>query len=398
MKKLRIIGIIILITIAVLFIAAVILSMPLVAGDEFINYQNTCKIFNGEEIYNGVNIISTPLLFYIAIAFFKLFGSSFFVFRIYNIIINIIVAVMIYKIFLNLKIQRLYSIIYTLILEIAIVFVVVGKGPTYNILGLLIALIGINFYITKKKTVFHNVIQGIVIFLIIMTKQNIGIYYGLAYVIIELIINRKKGIKQIIKTFCITSFGIMLYTIYLAVSGNLYGFINYTILGLKEFTRNVAFEGINFIIIDVIIVIIILMILYKKRYDIRNFENIITVFVFGTLMLVVGYPIADEWHMVVASIVLWILGIYILHINIISKKTIKEKILIKIIGCILYFMLICSITIILKYGKDIYINENNKFNLIVIQEKTKKEISIMEEFIKTSDKKVVIVSHEARNV
>ena len=395
MKKMHIIEQIILITIIIAFISISIISISLVAGDEFINYFNTYKIYDGETIYKDVNIISTPLLFYIGMIFFKILGPCLIVFRIYNIFINIIVAISIYKIFRSLKTQKIYSIIYTLVLEILIANYVVIWGPTYNILGLLLCLIGINFYINKEKSMCYNVKHGIIIFLIIMSKQNIGIYYSLAYIIIELILNKKEGMKNLLKTFVITLFSCTLYLMYLYFNGNLVGFIGYTVLGLKEFSQNIFIDALDYIIIDILIILFIVFVLYKKKYNPEDFNSIITVLVFGICLLPIGYPIADRWHMIVASMVLIICFFYVIHNIIIIELNVEYKKLNTLIIIIVVFMIISSLyKINLCYGK-VCTDSNSKFYLIPIENETAKDIQLMEEYLLKENKKVIIVSPEA---
>ena len=82
-----------------IFISTIILAKPLADGDEFINFYNTYKMNMGQKIYKEVNIISTPLLFYIGLAIFKIIGARLISFRIYAIIINIMIEIILYCIF-----------------------------------------------------------------------------------------------------------------------------------------------------------------------------------------------------------------------------------------------------------------------------------------------------------
>lgn len=60
-------------SIAIIFLLIVIriFSSPLVAGDEFINYYNTLKIFEGQRMWEEVNIITTPFIYLTGCAFLK---------------------------------------------------------------------------------------------------------------------------------------------------------------------------------------------------------------------------------------------------------------------------------------------------------------------------------------
>lgn len=395
MKNLNITKQIILIIAVVAFIVISIISVQLVAGDEFINYYNTYKIYEGEIIYKDVNIVSTPLLFYIGILFFKILGPTLIVFRIYNICINLLVAVMIYKIFRNLKIERNYSIMYTLLLEILIITYVVIWGATYNILAMLLILIGLNFYINRGDTKYFNITQGIIIFLIIMTKPNIGICYTIAYVITELILKKKNTIKEILKTTIITIIFLGLYLIYLCFCVNLDGFISYTVLGIKEFSKNVLISAFDYILIYILIIAFISLVLYKKTYKEKDFEKIITLFIFGICMLPIGYPIADRWHMIIAGMVLLICMIYVLHNIVILELSVQKKSIDKMILIILVFMIISSIFKLSNCIDKFCTDKSSKFYMTSMGSNIENKIELMEQYILKANKKIIIVSPEA---
>lgn len=375
------------------FVIIQLLVIPMYGGDEFIVYYNTYKIFNGEMIYRDVNILTTPLLFYIALFIFKVFGSKFIIFRIYNILINIILILTIYKIFTNLKIGKKKKIIYTLILEILILKKVAILGATYNILGLMLCLIGLNLMLKRELIKNYYIKQGIIIFLILMAKQNVGLYYILANILIEICIKNRKRICSILKLISVPSILSVCYIIYLYINNNLDNFISYTILGLKEFSQNIYITGTFWIGLDIIIICSIVFILSKKIYKKEQKNIIITLFITGICMLPIGYPIADDWHMIVSSTILIISAIYTFDKNI--DINIKEKVLNCIIALILCYMIFYNVVYIKIYLNNYIKDSNNIFHLLTISNDKRNKINIMEEFISKSDKKVIIVSPEA---
>ena len=235
-----------------------------------------------------------------------------------------------------------------------------------------------------------------IIFLIIMTKQNIGIFYILAYIVAEFI--SKKEFKSILRVLNTTITMLFAYAIYLFFKGNLNNFINYTILGIKEFSQNITIKGIVFILIDLIFLIFLFIVILKKKNKSHTYKNILILYVFGAFLLLTGYPIADNWHMVIASTVLWICMIYTIHNMIIAELKIKKSTikLIKIIICII-ILVICAGRLII-FASTLFMEKTNKFYLIPISKTTKEKIDIMEEYILNSNKKVIIASAEARNV
>ena len=53
-------------------------------NDELWNFSNVYKMCNGYQIYKDLNVIITPLFFYLGELFLKVFGTNYFSFKIYN--------------------------------------------------------------------------------------------------------------------------------------------------------------------------------------------------------------------------------------------------------------------------------------------------------------------------
>lgn len=102
-----------------------------------------------------------------------------------------------YKTFRNLNINKKSSLIYTSILEIPIISHVILWGVTYNVISIIFCLIGLNLTLKKNELKRYNLWQGILIFFVFFTKHNIGLYYAVAQVIIELIIEKNGKKLQI---------------------------------------------------------------------------------------------------------------------------------------------------------------------------------------------------------
>ena len=113
----------------------------------------------------------------------------------------------------------------------------IGSGANYNQLALLICLIGILWYVTHYHKKFYHLGQGLLIFLVFFTKQNIGFYYAFGIVLFEILehgFDTKFFINQLVKLAsflpCILISAIIMY-----VKGNLFGFINLCFGSLLEF-------------------------------------------------------------------------------------------------------------------------------------------------------------------
>ena len=202
--------------------------------DELWNFSNSYKMLNGFVIYKDLNVIITPLYFYLGTFILSIFGTNLFAFKIYNILIVTSMYFIIYQIFQTTKIKKIRSLLFLIIIYL-ITYIVILLGASYNILALDFFLLGILLHLKGK----NDYIQGIIMFLIFMTKQNIGIYYMIAYLIYSLAEHKK--IKKLIIPYIIEIILLAIYFLYLLLNQNLYNFINYTFLGVKEFGKEMDF-------------------------------------------------------------------------------------------------------------------------------------------------------------
>ena len=180
----------------ILFLIAIgiVENINIAVSDELWNFQNIYKIYNRYGIYEGANIIITPLFFYIGNFIFKIFGANFLVFRLYNCILVTVLFFIIYKILKELIKNRKISFIITMLVILYGEFFIISLGANYNTMALIIVLIGIYILITKQIKNMQ-LVQGIITGLIFFTKQNIGVYYGLAYFIYLIYTFDKKNEK-----------------------------------------------------------------------------------------------------------------------------------------------------------------------------------------------------------
>lgn len=384
-KKVMLLSIVIIIILIAIRIAFGIL----VAGDEFINYYNTLKIFNGERMWEEVNIITTPFLYILGCAIFKIFGTKFIIYKILNFIINIVFLIVLYKTFRNLGINKKSSLIYTSILEIPIISYVTLWGVTYNVIAIIFCLIGLNINIKKPK--YFNLWQGLITFLIIFTKHNIGLYYLISQIIIELVVNKK--ITNLIKQFLIILTGITIFLVALYKTNLLMNFIDMAIIGVSLFASNIEISKIPFLV-SLGIIVLLTILIYKKNYDVNNKQIIYILSITGIMILFMAFPIADSWHIILASIILYIELIYILDFN--GIKLNSNKIL---IGIDLYLIIFISLNVFynISYVRDekvkLSLDKESTFYLTFI--KNTNRINKIEEYIKAKDENVLIISPEA---
>lgn len=378
-------------------------NVELGSNDELWNFSNIYKMTNGETIYKDCNVIITPLFFYLEVLIFKIFGSNYLVFRISNVFIFTMFYILTYDILSKLEIVPTRKFLY-LISIIALTSGMIVNGANYNILAINFALLGV-LLILKEK---NNLWQGLIIFLTFMTKQNIGIYYAIGYIIYTFLENKNflKAIKKMLPSFLITIMLLGIYIIYLLLNHNLYNFINYAFLGISEFgSKNLKLDN-GVVIYYIIVILIYLLILWMSSSKIfqinKNVKNIIILLAsFSAPMLLVAYPLINSYHINLAIILSIITIIYFFEKNFLEELLSNSNInkitiginIVYIIGICLMFLLknINYLQIVGKNPYDIYYGG-------IIREETQNSIEEMLTYVKQCEndgKEVKVISYKS---
>ena len=383
-------------------------------NDELWNFQNIYKMYNGYQIYEDANVICTPLFFYIGNLLFNILGANFFVFRIYNIVIFIFYYFMIYKILRVLKINRKISLVSTLVLLVFENYSLIRIMANYNSLAVAFCLLGI-YLLIKNQIEMSNkniLIQAIICFLIILTKQNIGLFYLIALLCIIIIKYKKESIKNILKIFLILGIFSIVFILYLYFKGILNDFINYTVLGISDFAnKNVS---INMLYIFVGIAILIsnlacsIFFIKQKKVEITENEknNLIILNCFSIMLFLLIYTIINMSHLLLAISTGIILFVYICNIIIkkgnISLNKIDKTIIISLIILIIYSSFI-NINRLLSWINVIsddkyYYEYNSPYFGTIVSEDLYKNIENVTKYIKEEndkENKVIVFSSKA---
>lgn len=339
------------------------------SGDELWNFSDIYKMYNGYMIYKDINIITTPLFWYIGKLIFDIFEPNYLFFRIYNFIIYLSLFYLIYKIFRNLKVEKISSIMYTLIIYM-FVYITIGVGANYNCLAIIFYLLGILVMLKKDVNKWYlPYIQGIINFLIFITKQNIGIFYLIASFIMCIIMafNNKSikreiifFVKQAITFFILCS----IFLLVLIIQNNLDSFVNMCVLGINEFACNnvtVTISAITMLVITIISIITSISIIRLKDIDNKVKVNNIKILPFVIMCILISFPIFNRYHVYLSSILGVILLIYnldsLIVIELIDRKIIKKICIIMIIIITVYNAIFLVLNNI-KYYKNLntYIN------------------------------------------
>lgn len=379
--------------------------MELDANDALWNFSNIYKMSNGYKIYSEINVIITPLFFFIGKILFKIMGTNYITFSIYQTsIIYTFLFYIIYQLYKKLEIRKLNAVLCTVVISIISIFTIIDAS--YNMLAIAFVILGILVILNKKQNIINNIIQGIIIFLIFMTKQNIGILYFIGIIIAQILISEKRKSTYINILIQITTFSCLMgvYLLYLQTNNNLYPFINYCFLGIKEFSSKNIKYNIKEIMLNIMSIIIsfsAIILTYNKKMPLKKQEkNYIRVL--GTIsifMVAVTYPIMNAAHTLIANITFMVLLGYLLETFIMREllagnktEKMKKVIIILLFSISLIYNLIYNTNHLVKItNKDYYFEKNSPYYGVLAQEETVKEIGEIVKYIEEQDSKGINV-------
>ena len=390
-KFLKIILIIVLLSIPISLIS---LNSELIVGDEIWNFQNVAKLVNGGTIYVDCNIIVTPIFYLIGYYFVKLITGTILGFRIYNVAIFVGLLLSSFALFRTLKINQFKSFLYTL-LVLLFVMPYVSTGANYNVLAETIFLFGVVLFLKKDKIRFYTLCQGLIIFLCIFTKQNIGLYYFIALVVSEIIVYKKESVKCLIKEITVVLSCSLIAVLIMCATGCFSEFLNYTVFGMGEFTtKNFSIQETVEIVIAGYVAIalcsyILGFLVSKQNKDIAN--NIKVLSIFSIFLNFSLFPIANLYHTSLAILLNVIIFIYIFEKLLFYK--LENKVILSFIIVFLY-MVINSFGIICGYraSKNVKITDkNNIYFSSNISQDLNKKIEEVTKYIREKEKEGIDV-------
>lgn len=375
------------------------------SGDELWNFQNICKMLNGYKIYTDANVIITPIFYFIGFIMLKILGTNLFIFRIYNILILTLCSMLTYLVLKELCKNKFISFIYFSIIIAELISLCAG-GANYNILAIGFVLLGIYINLKwLKNRQINNIIQATMMFIVFFTKQNIGIYYIIGIIIYQLIIY--KDVKSIIRQALIGFIETITLMFIFYKTGILYDFIDYAVLGIKEFSNN----NLGGSLVDLIktgcwfTLVIVISIVFKKSKDIDKIHKqyACLLICLSIPMLLISYPIYNEYHGIISRIVLTILILYTIYI--IALKDFLDDLKIKKILYIIsiFIIILFSIRSFICFGEWYYkVNYSTDFKysycyyggFFESEEEYNKWFDTIN-YIKKQDKRVIILSKEA---
>ena len=272
----------------------------------------------------------------------------------------------------------------------------------------------------RKKILLYGILAG----LAICTKQSIGATLAVIVVIYKLLfIENKEQFKQYFKIAVTRIIGILIPVailfIYLIITGAMQEFINYAVLGISTFSNKILYTTLLLndkleirvfsvlMPVSIILMAIILIITMSLKKENEKIQNILTILIYSISIIIVMYPISDEIHFLIGSLISIIGLIYI--ISLLGKKiyykinyTKKYKAY-KIITFAIWILIFAKISIKSINNMYLYVksDKNTKisnFKNIEIGESLKQRIINIDKYIiekEQEGKKVYILDAEA---
>lgn len=411
----------------VVFLVARLVT-PATDLDEVWNYNTANAFAMGLIPYKQVSMITTPLLPMINSIFLKVVFNGIMTYRVLMGIVFALIVLFIYLIIKELSNKKLLSYICAFFIGTLLIkkFLL-----DYNYLFLLISLVIAFLEIRdiKKNENFnfnHNLCVGFLTGLAFLTKQTIGALLIFVMIFEVFIYMKKSGFNlkfdKFIKLIGVRIFGMMvpiiIFLIYLGVTGAFNDFINYAIKGVREFSNSVPYYRLfdsNDIVVSIIsrlfIIVYIPLFITFILESIKNKklkDELINIYVLAFCsipVIAIIYPISDDFHLMVSSVFALIIIAYLLIL--VLKKIggfIKIDIFYKkllLIGILVIIVLISFKNVIIE--RNINVKENvlvpfKHYEGIYVPEYLSKRISDVTDKVRAysnSSKESIIVDAEA---
>lgn len=413
MKKEKITNLILFILIFCSIFSIIILN-PVSDLDEIWNYNFARNIANGLIPYKEFNMIITPLMSFICGLILKITVDELIVMRVLAALLCTGILYATYKIFRTLDIKKEISIIFIFLIGCLFkdIFCI-----DYNYGSLLVALIivhqEIKYY--KKENKFLNanlkqdILLGILAGLSITIKQTTGLFICMTLLGNKLLFVRKKEeLKTYLKSLFYRVIGViipvLIMILYLVFNGAISEFVNYTILGISEFTNSISYKSlINWNLLGVLSILVPIAWGYGwiKSVVFEKHKEIYFLTIYGLATFVICFPISNKIHFLIGAlpiIILILYETYNLFKKVKLKITGKEKkfILSTIKYIIILFIIGYSLVNLYKYfsASEEY-STLKHFRYIKISIGLENNIKRVEEYIKANENVKILDSSAA---
>lgn len=339
-------GLILIFVFIALYILAFNLIIIPISIDEIWNYGFAYNISLGLVPYRDFNMVVTPLYPTLIALFFLIFGHNILVFYIVN---TLFLTICLYFIFKMLGKKGLLLFVF-LFASVTVIM------PTYNIFAFILLMF--IFYLERDKD--RDFIIGIILGLLILTKQTIG-----GMVLIPGLLYYYKDKKRLLKRFLGCLLVLMIFIIYLLVTKSFMAFLDLCVFGLFDF----AGENGYFSIYTVFTILIYVGTIYFiKKYS-KNIYNY-----YALAFYVVAIPLFDYYHFHIAFLVFLFLCLYYL----------SDEVKLPYTYIALFFIIAMPIVVYFRdfYNKKvIYPNDINNYQYRLIDYKSYTIMKSLDEYL-----------------
>ena len=392
--------------------ASTAIFTALAANDVMWNFSASYRLINGFSLYQDMNTIITPLSYLLPVIPMMLFGNNLLTYIVFNNLFMLpLMYMVIYKLFRTVGVSRKHTLIYFLILH----FFMPYSINSYNNEALMFIYLGIIALLSKKEKIikFNWLIQGLLIFLTFMTKQNVTIFYIIAYIVSVLLIREKKkeAVFEIIKALSVSFVLLLGFLLVMHLIGLLPSFLDYAVFGIGEFTTEnfvLQIDGITKIGLFTGLIIGVLWIASYKKLKFKKYErNCLKVLsIFGIFTVFLAFPLSNGYHIYWALytgvIAIFTLLDMIILREITDNKTMEfwKSVFILVTTIIIAGIGIFNNVLVLRNvrGKDYPFKKGDVYYGIYVTRDVREDIKEVLEYIKSEEAKgynVEIISYKA---
>lgn len=443
-KNISLIEILVIVLVIFIGMTGIILTQDIYNLDTMWVFSFANKIANEQIPYADFNMVITPLSSQVTALFLNIFGNTMMVSAFIGMLYGTLIFLLEYLILRKLNISKRVSTLITVLL-----FLLLGNCITdsYNVLAVLlvhlilfveICKIRYEKYVEltkKEKYLFNNKISYITVYnlivgallgLTVLSKQNIG---GVAIIAITMYyfakcIYSNVTFKETFKQLCLKAIPCIVVVdielIYFLVSGALYQFIDYTVLGLNNFANKVNANVITsmfgtsmiltsdigknilaimsallilirniLLIFSFVFLIVMIVIKGMNKMQVKNkldMNLMVLSFCFMFVGMVISIPLPNKYHLTfTAALIIFLFVINITKIlplyNWLNKNVTKFS------YCIITLIpLIMGILYISIYGLIAYKSEIPKFDNMYISIGCEEEINGVVKYIEEYEK------------
>jgi len=371
-----------------------------IGGDEIWNYNFARNIAKGLKPYKDISMVQTPLAAYLAALYIKLFGDSLFAFRLLGAMLAVVVFGLTYYVAALVQGNRWIPFIVCSLLAFFNMLVWLYNYNNLNLL-LIVVLMYLQYRKIKlgeSRTLLY-VTEGVIFGLTPLVKQNTGVFIfgvGVLFCIYEYISkrNRKNAIIQFAASICPG----ILYVMYLLVSGTWSAFLDYAVLGIREFVHRTTLldcmteSGFGLVLslsLFAAIGLTVYHIIQEQEKERR--ELLLRLLLIALAASTIVYPLWDPYHVLCALVPYAICGMGI-------KKQQQSNLMIivciaeVIFGCVV--MELCILESLM--GEFDKFSQISIYKGIPIEERTEQSVIMIDEYIleKEAEGIEVLIAYE----